>query len=143
MHHLPNGILTLHALLPSSYLWELCIFQQCLCSQLLLHCSSSGQGLSISLCTDHSVQQVHDPGRTICTSIIENNVKSAAFLKNYGPPATSGSRSVKGRTLLMQLWFWLFVQESNCTVVAAGLSSSVVRTRYIDVSVLYPARKIK
>lgn len=42
-------------------------------------------------------------------------------------------RSVKGCTLLMQqLWFWLLVQESNCTVVAAGLCSSVVRTRYIN-----------
>lgn len=81
----------------------------------------------------------HDPDRTNA-SIIKNNVKSAAFLRNYRPPATSGSRSAKGYTLLIQLWFWLFVQETNCTVVAAGLSSSVVRTRYIDVPVLHPIR---
>lgn len=86
---------------------------------------------------------MHDPGRTLCTSIIKNNVESAAFLRNYRPPATSGSRIVKGCTLLMQLWFWLFVQESNCTVVAAGFSSSVVKTRYIDVPVLHPIREKK
>jgi len=91
---------------------------------------------------DHRVQQLYDPGRTICTSVIKNNAIAAAFLRNYRPPATSGSRSAKGCTLLTQLWFWLSVQKSNCTVIAAGLNSSVVGPRYIDVPGLHLIKKI-
>lgn len=34
-----------------------------------------------------------------------------------------------------------FFQEANCTAVAAGLSSSVVKTTYIHVPVLHPITK--
>lgn len=107
-------------------------------SQLFLHGSPSGQGQPASLWADHWVQQVHDPSRTICTSITKSNVKSAAFLRNYRPPGTSASKPANGHTLLMQVWFWRIVQESTCTAATAGLGSSAIRSREIDDPVLHP-----
>lgn len=107
-------------------------------SLLFLHGSPSGRGWPVSLWAEHWVQQVHDTGRTICTSITKKNVKLAAFLRNYRPPGTSASKLANGRTLLMQVWFWGFVQESTCTAVTAGLGSSAIRSRGIDAPVLHP-----
>lgn len=70
--------------------------------------------------------------------ITKNNVKSAAFLRNYRPPGTSPSKLAKGCTLLMHVWFWLFVQEFTCTAVTAGLGSSATRSRETGVPVLHP-----
>lgn len=86
-----------------------CFSNVSLYSQLFLYGSSSGQGWPVSLRADHRVQQVHDPGRSICTSLTKNNVKSADFLRNYRPPGSSASKPAKGCTLLMQIWFWLLV----------------------------------
>lgn len=59
-----------------------CFSNVSLYSQLFLHGSPSAQGWPASLGADHQVQQVHDPGRTICTSL-RIMWKSAAFLRNY------------------------------------------------------------
>lgn len=83
-------------------------------------------------------QQVPVPGRTICTSITKNNMRSAAFLRNFRPPGTSASKPAKGCTLLMQVWIWLFVQEFTCAVVAAGSGSSAMRLREAAVPVVHP-----
>lgn len=123
----------------------LLIHRNCACfsyvslySQLFLHGSPSAQGWPASLGADHQVQQVHDPGRTICTSLTKNNVEICSFPEELQPPGTSVSKPAKGCTLLMQFWFWLFVQEFTCTVVTAGSGSSAMRSKETNVPVLHP-----
>lgn len=133
-YHLPNGILTLHALPPSFHLQELSMFQQCLSlfpalpTWLIIRL-----GMACKLVSTTGASPWQD-----CLHITKNNVKSAAFLRNYSPPGTSPSKPAKGCTLLMQVWFWLFVQKFTCTVVTAALGSSAMRSRETDVPVLHP-----
>lgn len=72
------------------------------------------------------------------TSLSKNNVEICSFPEELQPPGTSASKPAKGSTLLMQFWFWLFVQEFTCTVVTAGSGSSTMRSKETDVPVLHP-----